>query len=118
MSSSHISYQMKRRIWDAHNEYQRENTFKKWKKLSAEETDQLAAYIMIFEDNDLDEHWEVNEYISDNDMWDEFDEIRALNTHGRGRQVKGIMPQYFALVCRVLAIRSDGGTPLEKSEHY
>lgn len=47
---------------------------------------ELANYIAIFHKIGAEEHYEVNEYISLNGLWDEFKEIRSLNNHGRGKE--------------------------------
>jgi len=86
--------------------------------LSADETNQLAEYLWIFTENDMSEHWEVNRYISDNGLWDNFTDIRSKNTHRNGHSTPGIAPKYFAIVCKVLEIDSGGGTALEEYERY
>lgn len=87
-------------------------------ELSQEETEQLLRYLKIFISNDFRRHWEVNEYISENDIWDKFSELRSLNDHGYPTKIKGITPKYFAIVCRALNIGGDNGAPLQDYEKY
>jgi hypothetical protein len=86
--------------------------------LSIEKLAQLVTYIYIYKSNNLTEHWEVNKLISRNDTWDDFDELRSLNDHGNNNKVKGIMPKYFAIICKTLGIDADDGAPLLDYEKY
>jgi hypothetical protein len=73
---------------------------------------------MIYKSQSCTEHWEVNSYISKNELWDDFSELRSLNDHGHRKKIKGITPYYFALFCRVLEIDADDGAPLLDYEKY
>ena len=80
--------------------------------LTNEEIHQLANYIWLFFKYKYQEHWEVNEYISNEGIWDEFDKLRSLNDHGEKIGVEGIEPRFFAIVCKVLSIEADNGNPI------
>lgn len=80
---------------------------------------EIALYIEIFKDIGATEHYEVNEYLTRNDRWEEFRKIRSLNNHGRGKEnIPGIRPEFFREVCQRLKISGGNGSPLLKSERY
>jgi hypothetical protein len=41
-----------------------------------------------------------------------------MNDHGNGKVVRGILPEYFKVVCEVLAITGDKGDKLLSSTPY
>ncbi len=102
-----MGYDLKKRIWAASKKY-----------LSEEVTNELVEYLTIFYDNSYTLHWEVNEHISDNNLWDNFTNIRSRNTHESGYVTDGILPVYFAIVSEVLDSDEHSGSPLKDSEHY
>ena len=79
---------------------------------------EVASYIKIYRDMGFSQHYEVNAYITKNDLWDEFHNIRSFNYHGEHEKIQGILPQYFAKVCEELSIAGAGGTPLDKAVSY
>ncbi|WP_354624258.1 hypothetical protein [Psychromonas sp. MME2] len=83
-----------------------------------QEVRELLKYCLIFKVNKLNAHWNVNDLITDKDCWDEFPIMRSMNTHSNGYTTPGIREKYFAVVCDVLNIDGDGGSKLEKAEHY
>jgi hypothetical protein len=85
---------------------------------SYEEMSELVNYCFIFKSNDFSAHWKVNEHITKNLLWDNFPIIRSINTHSNGYTVEGIQEKYFAIVCQILKITDEGGSKLEKTEHY
>ena len=86
--------------------------------LSNKEIKQLLKYLWIYKSYHCTEHYEVNEIITEEDIWDEFKKIRSLNDHGHRRKILGIAPKYFAIICEVLEIEDAGGNPLEDWERY
>lgn len=87
--------------------------------ISYPEVKELKEYMKIFKEHNLKKHYEVNNFISNNDLWDKFKNIRALNDHGVHKDVPGILPKFFYIVCKELNINCDGGgTSLDKSRHY
>ena len=86
--------------------------------LTWQEQQEIDEYINIFEDFNFQKHYEVNNYISKNKLWDRFPTIRAENTHENGAIVDGISPKYFAIVCRLVGMEYGGGSNLIKSERY
>ena len=41
-------------------------------RLSEAELNELLNYLWIYKKSNMSEHWQVNEFISENDIWDEF----------------------------------------------
>ena len=91
---------------------------KKFKNLTVPEENEISHYIKIYIDNGFQEHYEVNSYISKNNIWDLFPNIRSLNDHGIHKEIPGILERFYAIVCKRLDIDGAGGTPLDKAEHY
>jgi len=85
---------------------------------SIEEVRELLKYCLIFKINRLTAHWNVNELITSKGLWDEFPIMRSMNTHSNGYRTQGIREKYFSIVCDALDIDGDGGSKLEKAEHY
>ena len=86
--------------------------------LSSEETNEINEYLKIFRDNSFSKHFEVNQYISDNKIWERFTTIRSLNDHGSYKEIPGIQPKYFEIVCQLLSVDGEGGLPLEAYRKY
>lgn len=89
-----------------------------YSELSQKEVNQISNYIKIYKKNNCTEHWQVNNIISANNDWNSFDAIRSHNDHGHQKLVKGILPKYFAIVCQVLNITGDDGSPLINAIPY
>lgn len=83
-----------------------------------QEVQEILKYCLIFKVNKLTAHWNVNDLITNKGWWDEFPIMRSMNTHSNGYIAQGIREKYFAVVCDVLNIDGDGGSKLEKAEHY
>ncbi|MCD9500384.1 hypothetical protein [Photobacterium carnosum] len=79
---------------------------------------EILTYITLLVENKFNEHWQVNNLISKRNLWYKYPNIRSINTHKNGSRVKGIRPEYYALVCEILEITGDGGTPLISSIKY
>lgn len=86
--------------------------------LTNEEIDQLLNYLWIFRTKGFRAHWQVNKYISKNDLWDDFDALRSFNDHGYRNRVKGITPEFFAIACGAMNMATGDGQPLEDYERY
>lgn len=86
--------------------------------LTEDEIEQTARYINLYKTNGCSEHWQVNNIISNSNKWDEFKAIRSLNDHGTKSKIRGITPQFFAIVCTVLKIEGDDGSPLIDYDQY
>ena len=86
--------------------------------LSLKESQEINQYTKIFLENNFKEHYEVNRYISKMNLWDEFPNIRSLNDHGENKDIPGILPKFYAIVCKKLEITGAGGTPLDQAKHY
>lgn len=86
--------------------------------LSEQEEREIRAYVDIFKQSGFSEHFEVNKFISANALWDEFPLIRSLNDHGDLKNIKGIQPKYFELICQILKISGNNGRPLDTYRTY
>jgi hypothetical protein len=86
--------------------------------LSLEDKYEINEYIKIFLDCNFTKHHEVNQYITRTEQWNKFPSIRSLNDHGKKTEIPGILPNIFAIICKELKIKGDGGTPLDKAKHY
>ena len=84
----------------------------------SEEASQVKKYAKIFKDKSFYEHYEVNNYIGNHNLWNDFSKIRSFNDHGNYKRIPGIQPKYFAIVCEILEITGAGGSPLDKAEPY
>ncbi len=87
-------------------------------RLSRQEIAEINAYIKIFQDNNFSEHFQVNEYITINCLWDAYPTIRSLNDHGEFTDIPGIQPKYFEAICRLLGISGGDGRPLDAFREY
>lgn len=83
-----------------------------------DEEKEINEYVNIFLKNGFSEHYEVNNYISQNNLWSKFKKIRSLNDHGVYKGIKGIQPKYYAIVCKRLSLTSGGGRPLDDVHIY
>lgn len=90
----------------------------KGKPLSKNESDEINEYIRIFRDYDLTKHYEVNDIITERNDWDKFKTIRSLNDHGKHKDIPGIQPHYFEVVCNILKISGEGGLSLDGYKKY
>ncbi|MEQ9875892.1 hypothetical protein ABRP91_18845 [Pectobacterium brasiliense] len=86
--------------------------------LSSNETKEVNEYIKIFRYHGCTKHHEVNEIISKNGLWNNFKTIRSLNDHGEFKEIEGIQPQYFEIICNILEISGDKGLPLDGYKKY
>jgi hypothetical protein len=87
-------------------------------RLTDVELYEISEYIRIFRENSLSRHYEVNQYISENCLWDNFSTIRSLNDHGKFKEIKGIQPKYFEIICAILGISGEDGLPLDSYKKY
>jgi len=86
--------------------------------LTPDEVREIGEYIKIFRDFDCSEHHEVNEIIGQRNIWDNFKTIRSLNDHGEHKEIEGIQPKYFEIVCNILKISGSRGLPLDGYKRY
>ena len=88
------------------------------KPLSSNEAKEINEYIKIFRDHGCAKHHEVNEIIAQKGEWDSFKSIRSLNDHGEHKEIEGIQPQYFEIVCNILKLSGESGLPLDSFQKY
>ncbi|HGY1861976.1 TPA: hypothetical protein ACNVO2_003984 [Escherichia coli] len=80
---------------------------------------QILAYIDIYRKINATYHYDVNIYITNNNLWDNFTEIRTMNNHGKGKEnIPGIQPEYYREVCKRLMLNNGTGSPLQGSRRY
>lgn len=85
-----------------------------------EETErELSQYIDIYVKINAYKHYEVNNYITANNRWDEFTKIRSINNHGLGKEnILGIEPKYYKEICQRLKLTNGNGAALKSSKSY
>jgi len=79
---------------------------------------EIHYYIRTFEENFFQNLNELNNYITENDEWEDYPSIRSLNTHQEYRNIKGIQPKYYSIVCKELEIGRGNGRLLTKYSPY
>ena len=79
---------------------------------------EVSYYIRIFEDNFFEDHYEVNKYITKKGDWEYFTHIRSYNNHGIYKNIPGIRPKFFRIICQELSIKNFKGSPLDKYTPY
>jgi hypothetical protein len=84
------------------------------------ENKEMKNYLAIYYKNNFVEHYEVNTYITQNDLWDNFFVIRSKNYHLNHKSpIRGILPKYFAVICEKLNMQDEKkGNPLEYAKSY
>ncbi|MDB4806901.1 hypothetical protein OAG89_02845 [Pseudomonadales bacterium] len=87
-------------------------------KLSDSEIVELKEYIGIFIENKFEVHHEVNQFITDHKRWGDFPCMRSLNDHGDSKEIPGILPKFFKVVCVLLGVGGDNGAPLDRAQRY
>lgn len=94
------------------------NSVLKGERLSPEEIAEIDKYIKLFQNNGCSEHHQVNEIISQNGAWDDFKNTRSLNDHGKHKEIQGIQPKYFEIICSILDISGGSGHSLDSYKIY
>ena len=82
------------------------------------ETEEIQKYIDIYRSKGFRAHFQVNEYITCNDLWHKFPIIRSLNDHGDFKNIQGIQPKYFEIILQILNISGENGRQLDAYRHY
>jgi hypothetical protein len=57
-------------------------------------------------------------YLAETNSWDKFSHIRSMNKHGIHTGIHGILPKFYAIVCKRLEIGVAGGAPLDEARPY
>lgn len=86
--------------------------------LTSNESKEVNDYISIFKSNNLTEHFQVNKYITENGLWNNFETIRSINNHGLNKEIPGIQPKYFNIICSLLNIQGGTGSTLVGYKKY
>lgn len=79
---------------------------------------EIMHYVQIYKEKSCTEQAEANNIISQERIWDEFPHIRSLNDHTIHLNVPGILPVYYAIVCKLLNIKGGRGLPLTNFRQY
>ncbi|WP_017221374.1 cold-shock protein [Moritella dasanensis] len=87
-------------------------------RVTNEQIKEIKQYVRIYKTERYSKHHEVNTYITKNQVWGQFSNIRSMNDHGNSKTVPGILPKFYSIVCEILSISGDNGAPLLKSEAY
>ncbi|MBK3456713.1 MULTISPECIES: hypothetical protein [Pseudomonas] len=87
-------------------------------KLTKEEMVQIKNYMIIYGSNNFNTQKMANNFITANNLWDEFPSIRSLNDHGSHKNIPGILPKFYRITCAVLEIVEGGGEKLTKATKY
>jgi len=87
-------------------------------ELTRAETAEITEYTRIYRENSFSKHFEVNNYITENGLWETFPMIRSLNDHGVNKEIPGIEPKYFRIVCQLLGVSGEDGLPLDSYRKY
>ena len=98
--------------------YQKYSSPNNIKPKNEPELEEIKNCIKIYRSNDFKEHHQINNYISENNLWHQFPTIRSLNDHGPHKEIKGIQPKYFAIICQILKISGGNGLPLDSYKKY
>ena len=93
-------------------------SYMRGEQLTALEADEINYYIKLYRVNSFTKHFEVNQYIFENNLWGRFPTIRSLNDHGKYKEIHGIQPKYFEVICGLLGISGEGGLPLNAFKKY
>ncbi len=118
VSGGRTKFEKQYLLYKEYSTKHRTNSFLKGMSLSQAESSEIQEYIGIFKANGLSKHTQVNNYITNNNLWDNFPTIRSLNDHGKYKEIEGIEPQYFEIVCRILNISGEGGRSLDDFKKY
>jgi len=97
---------------------QNEKTNQILKNITLDEKKEVIAFVDIFLKGEFKEHWEVNNWISENALWDKFSNIRSINDHENAKGLHGIQPKFFAIVCQLLEFSHFEGSKLISSKKY
>jgi len=80
---------------------------------------ECECYYKLMKEKNFHSQRDLNYYLTQENKWDDFPEIRAINTHGEFSGIRGITPKAYAKVCRLMDKEiSSGGRPLVNSERY
>lgn len=108
---STLSQQQKIKIFDF-------DSLKCQYNLTADEVNQIKKYMSIYGEKNFTSQKQANKYITYNNIWDEFPNIRSLNDHKEHKNVPGIIPKFYKITCDVLRLLKGDGNKLTKFTRY
>lgn len=86
--------------------------------LSNNEVQQIKDYIRVYNEHGFNSQKDANNFITNENYWDKFPDIRSLNLHGTYKDVPGILPKFYRITCEILNITRGNGAPLKKATKY
>lgn len=86
--------------------------------LSHEEIAEVETYVQLFQSEGFASHWQVNDWISAHGQWDSFTHIRSINDHVVAKGLCGIQPKFYRIVCVMLGLAVEDGSPLLEAKKY
>jgi len=105
-------------LYEKYTTLSKQNDAESKNLLRHEESEEIQKYIDIYYNEGYCTHIQVNEYITGKNLWHQFPTIRSLNDHGEYRNIPGIQPKYFEIICRILKISGENGRPLDSFRAY
>ena len=87
-------------------------------KLTSNEVQQIRSYMNIYCEHNFKYQKDAKRFITNENRWDEFPDIRSLNEHGSYKDVPGILPKFYRITCEILDITKGNGAPLTKATKY
>ncbi len=118
VSGGSTKFEKQHLLYKLYSTKHRINNVLKGLSLSQTESSEVQEYIDIFKANGFSKHTQVNDHITNNNLWGHFPTIRSLNDHGECKEIEGIEPKYFEVVCRILNISGEGGRSLDNFKKY
>lgn len=85
--------------------------------VTEEEMIQIKSYMNIYNENDFKTQKATNKYITENNLWGEFPDIRSKNDHGSYTNIPGIFPKFYKITCEILKLKGRGAH-LTKATRY
>lgn len=92
--------------------------FSKSHDLTNHELAEAIRWVRIYIINKFNKHFEVNEFITKHDLWDEFTHIRSFNDHNMYKNIRGIKPKIYKAVCNEFGVSGNNGLPLTSYKEY
>lgn len=87
-------------------------------KLTLIEKYEISEWIKLYFKLGRPAHYEVNNYITKFELWDNFQNIRSYNDHGIHKEIPGVRPKIFRAICLILGTRGNDGCRLIAYREY
>lgn len=86
--------------------------------LSFDERYEICEWVKLYYKLGNPDHYEVNNYITNQKLWDSYMSIRSYNDHGHHKNILGITPRIFKAISEILGIKNCKGHHLTGSRQY